>query len=216
MQKKTGIALEPEWGVLLFGLIIMAIAVVWLFAARDQPPGTSPIATPASPLMAQAVGEEFDNLDGEGEIKWYDNLYTWNPRAQVTSYPFITGTVAIHWDDADVGIDPVAVPYSITATNLVVELELRGTETYTQVLDTGIMGELEPGTGSFTSLIWVWIDVGPGVYDEYIKGHWEAGDEIIPLSLVIDGQVVEPVTNFALYREGLTIPHMVYLPVVMK
>lgn len=68
MQKKTGIALEPEWGVLLFGLIIMAIAVVWLFAARDQPPGTSPIATPVSPvspLVAQAVG---DSTAGFGMI----------------------------------------------------------------------------------------------------------------------------------------------------
>jgi len=174
----------------------------------------SAIIPQASSLKSQVVNEEFDNLDGEGEIKWYDGFFTWNPTAQVTGYPFITGSVTIRWDDFDTGLMAVSVPY--TTTKLVVELELRGTKTYTQILTSDLPGASQPQTGIFDKLIWVWIDVEPGDYDEHIKGYWSVKEERIPLQFVRNGEIVQPVTNFVLYRGGLTIPQLLYLPVVMK
>lgn len=198
----------------LIGLMVaLAVAIIAVGVGNFL---LSPVEV-ISPLTAQVAGEEFDNLDGVGEIKWYDGFFTWNPRAQVTSYPFITGTYYIHWADEDTGLSPASTPYTIT--QLIVDLELRGTETYTQQLRGEIHGQPEPGTGLFDTFVWVWgldKDIKPGIYDEYIKVYWLAGDEIIPVKWVRDGQIVEPVTNFVKYRENLVIPHMTYLPIVGK
>lgn len=205
-QKRTGS--NELLGIFVFISILIVILIGVGRFIVDWP------ISPISPLRLQAVEEKFDNLNGEGEIKWYENFFTWNPLSQAGSYPFITGTITIHWQDIEVGIMPVAVPY--TTTQLIVELELRGTKTYTQNVTSRLQGALQPDSGVFDTLIWIWIDIEPGEYDEYIKAYWQAGNERIPVQLVRDGQVVQPITNFVLYRENLIIPQLIYLPVVMK
>ena len=196
--------------IVLILLLAIAICIFVLVHSTNEP------SSQVSPLAVQTIDEQFNNLDGEGEIKWYDDFFTWNPRVQSTSYPFITGTVYLHWDDIDTGIGPATVPVPYTDTHLIIELELRGTQVYTQKLEPELHGQTSPGVGVFDGVTWIWIDVESGTYNEYIKGYWIAGDEIIPLQLVRGGTVIQPVTGFVLYREDLTIPQITYLPIVMK
>jgi hypothetical protein len=189
--------------------------MMWLIAPNQQPlsplptPQDSPIATPVSPIKVQAA-ENFDNLDGKGEIKWYDGFFTWNPRAQATSYPFISGTIQIDWQEIEVV--PNATAY------LVVELELRNeSNVYTQTLDTEVYyAPTEPGDGVFYHPLWIWINVTPGVYDEYIQAYWQVSDSTrIPIRLWDDG-IIEPDEDGFTWHREVEIPVVIYLPVIMK
>jgi hypothetical protein len=198
--------------ILVLSVVVIMLLIVGVIIYSNEQYDVLPIS-PISPLKSQAIEEEFDNLDGNGEIKWYDGFYTWNPTVQATSYPFITGTITINWEDVDTNLMPVSVPY--TMANLVIELELRGTKTYTQKMTTEFVLSSVPGVGQFDIQMWEWW-AEPGTYNEYILSYWQIDDEKIYIHLVEGGQIVGPSTNFKLFREDLIIPQLYYLPIVMK
>jgi hypothetical protein len=190
--------------------LAVGVAVLGSLLYSGQKP-----SSPLSPLKSQAVQEEFDNLDGEGEIKWYEYFFTWNPRAQVTSYPFITRTIAIDWRDEQTQVEIEVLP-DVTA-HLVVELELRGDGIYTQTINTEMAAPNEPGEGTFYNPTWVWINIPPGNYEEWIRAYWQVSDgSRVYLQMVEDGAVIAPdARGFVLNRE-VAIPTVIYLPMVMR
>lgn len=204
---------------LILVLLCVAILAISLRLVAKIPEMISPISPPNSPIKAQSI--ENDDLKSlAGTIDNYQDFFIWNPKAANVSYPFISGTLAINWEDFDTGLTPVAIPYT-TTTHLVIELELRGTETFTQEIDYSDLNDLlasSDRTGNFYNPIWAWIDVPAGQYDEWIRAYWMVGntDEVIYIHLVEGGQVITPSSGFKLYRNGLTIPELMYLPVVMK
>lgn len=190
---------------MVIGVVIIVVGSLF-FSDRES-------SSPISPLKSQAIPEEFDNLDGE--IKWYESFFTWNPRAKSISYPFITGTIAIDWQDEQTQVEIKALP-DVTA-NLVIELELRGDRIYTQTIDTGMLAPNEPGVDIFYNPTWVWIGKETGNYEEWIRAYWQVSDgSKIYLRVVEDGVVIVPdAKRFALNRE-VTIPTVIYLPMVMR
>lgn len=200
---------------LILLLLVLAVGIGILFLLSSMKNGNT---SPISPL---AVEEELNYLDGEGEIEWYENFYVWNPKAQYTSYPFLTGTVAVSWDEPLLNIQPLAIPSTeITITPVMtIELILSSTikaDVYSQILTYTNISQKSPGTGLILQPIWEWWENEPGIYNEYIRGQIDIGSQVLPMYFVRDGEVITPTGYFHLYREDLIVPELTYLPIVMK
>lgn len=192
--------------ILLVALAIGLVVVAGLLSSGNE--STSPVS-PLSPLAMQAVEDDALLLPSDiVEMDWYENFIVWNTQASLISYPFITGTVSIDWQEIE------AKPIG---GHLVLELELRGIEVHTKTVHTTITAPMQPGIENFRNIIWTWIDVTPGIYSEYIQAYWELEDGTKLQIQLWDGGIIEPEEDgFTLYRQDIEIPFLYYFPTIMK